>query len=109
MLCVADSGPGFHAGPGAPLAGALEAAAQEARQVEKRVEGTPASDGAESQVPLSPDVRPVRQERGEGIGLSIVKRLCELLDAAIEVESQVGQGTTFRVVFPRRYRPSLSG
>jgi signal transduction histidine kinase len=109
MVCVADSGPGFHAGPGAPLAGALEAATQEARQVEESVEGNPATDGTESQTPFSPDRRPVRQERGEGIGLSIVKRLCELLDAAIEVESQVGQGTTFRVVFPRRYRATLLG
>jgi signal transduction histidine kinase len=40
---------------------------------------------------------------GEGIGLSIVKRLCELLDASIELQSAMGQGTTFRVIFPRHY------
>jgi signal transduction histidine kinase len=40
---------------------------------------------------------------GEGIGLSIVKRLCELLDASIELQSAPGQGTTFRVIFPRSY------
>ena len=50
-----------------------------------------------------PDPRPVHQERGEGIGLSIVKRLCELLDASMEVESKPGEGTTFRVVLPRHY------
>jgi len=44
-----------------------------------------------------------RQQRGEGIGLSIVKRLCELLDASLELESKAGEGTTFRVLFPRRY------
>ena len=44
-----------------------------------------------------------RVPRGEGIGLSIVKRLCELLDASIELQSAPGQGTTFRVVFPRSY------
>jgi len=49
------------------------------------------------------DRRPIRQQRGEGIGLSIVKRLCELLDASLELESKVGEGTTFRVLFPRRY------
>jgi len=35
--------------------------------------------------------------------LSIVKRLCELLDASLELESKAGEGTTFRVLFPRRY------
>jgi signal transduction histidine kinase len=40
---------------------------------------------------------------GEGIGLSIVKRLCELLDASLELETAPGAGTTFRVVLPRAY------
>ena len=40
---------------------------------------------------------------GEGIGLSIVKRLCELLDASLELETAAGAGTTFRVIFPRVY------
>jgi signal transduction histidine kinase len=51
----------------------------------------------------SPDPRPVSQERGEGIGLSIVKRLCEMLDATIQLASRTGEGTTIRVLFPRRY------
>ena len=50
--------------------------------------------------------RPVRQEPGEGIGLSIVKRLCDLLDASVEVESTPGEGTVFRIVFPRSYAES---
>ena len=108
MLCVEDTGPGFHAGPGAPLAGALEAATQEARQVDERAHRGPTMERVESKTSSSPDRRPVHQERGEGIGLSIVKRLCELLDAGIEVESHAGEGTTFRVVFPRHYRASLS-
>jgi signal transduction histidine kinase len=45
----------------------------------------------------------VRQQRGEGIGLSIVKRLCELLDASMELDSAPDVGTTFRIVFPRHY------
>jgi len=107
MLCVTDTGPGFHAGPGAPIAGALEEATDEARQVEETArtglkevadEPTPASGSAV-------DARPVHQERGEGIGLSIVKRLCELLDASIEMDSTLGEGTTLRVVFPRSYGP----
>jgi signal transduction histidine kinase len=42
---------------------------------------------------------------GEGIGLSIVKRLCELLDASLELETAPGSGSTFRVAFPRSYAP----
>jgi len=45
----------------------------------------------------------VYQEHGEGIGLSIVKRLCELLNATIELDSVPGRGTTVRVLFPRAY------
>ena len=51
---------------------------------------------------------PPQLPAGEGIGLSIVKRLCELLDASIELESSEGEGTTFRVIFPRRYGDSAS-
>lgn len=40
---------------------------------------------------------------GEGIGLSIVKQLCGLLNASIELKTEPGRGTTFRVVFPARY------
>ena len=38
----------------------------------------------------------------KGIGLTIVKRLCELLEATLELESQPG-GTTFRITLPRHY------
>ena len=48
-------------------------------------------------------VLPVHQEHGEGIGLSIVKRLCELLNATIELDSVPRRGTTVRVLFPRAY------
>jgi len=106
MLCVQDTGPGFHAGPGAPMAGALEAATDEARYVEHSAGSGKDRHGAFESGACSvslEDSRAVHQERGEGIGLSIVKRLCELLDAAVEMESNPGEGTTFRIVFPRRY------
>jgi len=105
MLCVTDTGPGFHAGPGAPMAGALEAATEEARQVEETARtGIPASaDDPASPDSATTDTRQLHQERGEGIGLSIVKRLCELLDASMEMDSKPGEGTELRIVFPRRY------
>lgn len=44
--------------------------------------------------------------QGEGIGLQIVKRLCELLSANLEIESIPGRGTLFRIRFPLRYTPN---
>jgi len=49
----------------------------------------------------------LKQPPGEGIGLSIVKRLCDLLDASLEVTSPEGRGTMFKVVFPKRYPGAL--
>lgn len=37
---------------------------------------------------------------GTGLGLAIVKRIVTMMAGTIEVESQVNQGTTFRVSFP---------
>jgi signal transduction histidine kinase len=81
-LTIADTGPGFHTASGQPIAAALEPAPPNAK-----------SHGAQS----------MRGEAGEGIGLSIVKRLCEMLDASIEMESVKDQGSTFRILFPRHY------
>jgi light-regulated signal transduction histidine kinase (bacteriophytochrome) len=106
MLCVQDTGPGFHAGPRAPLAGALKEATKDAGQADENAgKGKEWPSSAEPVPSLAspPDRRRVHQERGEGIGLSIVKRLCELLDASVELESKPGESTTFRVVLPRRY------
>ncbi len=38
--------------------------------------------------------------QGSGLGLSIVKRLCDVLQGRIEVQSTHGQGTLFRLTFP---------
>ena len=109
MLCVHDTGPGIHSGPGAPLVEALQGATTESRQVNDK-ESKGEQDFAPSDQTVAsadrldpPDPRPVHQARGEGIGLSIVKRLCELLDATIEVDSVPDEGTTFRVILPRHY------
>ena len=102
-MTIVDTGPGFHAGPGSPLADALtQATAQGHPQT-----GGPAGSGVEAMAEGTPgDEREVIQVPGEGIGLSIVKRLCELLDASVELESAPGKGTTFRILLPRRYAPS---
>jgi signal transduction histidine kinase len=41
---------------------------------------------------------------GEGIGLSIVKRLCDLLEARLSLAPRPGGGSIFTVIFPKLYR-----
>ena len=105
MLSIEDTGPGFHAGPGAPLAGALEDATEEARQVEITGESPAQRDASKLVRPAeaSADARSIHQERGEGIGLAIVKRLSELLDATVEMTSEPARGTRVRIILPRHY------
>jgi signal transduction histidine kinase len=95
-LCVQDTGPGMTRGAAAPLERALIAATEESHEVERHPEPAPT-------LPSQSEHRPSPELAGEGIGLSIVKRLCELLDAALELETAPGAGTTFRVTFPRHY------
>lgn len=42
------------------------------------------------------------REKGTGLGLAVVHKIIELHEGQIEVESQVGQGTTFRLYLPVR-------
>ena len=104
LLTVQDTGPGFRTDSGQPLAAVLDpeqapSTSSESiltRSAASRAPGDPSIANAEG-------TRSFRGEAGEGIGLSIVKRLCEILDASIEMETVRHQGTTFRILFPRHY------
>jgi K+-sensing histidine kinase KdpD len=84
----------------------LKEATASARESDEK---TAATTGETSQVLAPPAgattaMRRPHQQPGEGIGLSIVKRICELLDASLEMASSADTGTTFRVVLPRHYQ-----
>jgi signal transduction histidine kinase len=107
LLSVQDTGPGLQwQSPSAPLERALKHATQESHEVDAHAER---NDEATAHVDPAPTLRSQSHSldavhpAGEGIGLSIVKRLCALLDASLELETSPGTGTTFRVVFPRAY------
>jgi signal transduction histidine kinase len=106
VLVVQDTGPGLERVAAAPLERALKRATEDAQEIgelaaaagEQSVEAAPPPLLPSQSGPSTP-----QSAAGEGIGLAIVKRLCELLDASIELHTEPGKGTTFRVVFPRRY------
>jgi signal transduction histidine kinase len=95
MLCIQDTGPGFHTESGRPLAAALEKGSTQPRDLPKSVTDLSLRGVAAFQS--------VSWQPGEGIGLSIVKRLCEMLDATLEMHSVENVGTTFKILFPRQY------
>ncbi len=114
FIGVSDTGPGLHAGTGARLTQALNVATAQADEMSEgheageithigptAIDATPAPAATAAAAPS----RRGPPSEGEGIGLSIVKRLCALLDATMEVETQAGQGTTFRILLPTRYAP----
>lgn len=82
LLMVSDTGPGIQDVVGSPTAQEL--------------------DGPDLDRETS-DLNKPHACTGEGIGLMIAKRLCDLLDARISLESEAGKGTTFTVQFPNGY------
>ncbi|HTV97096.1 MAG TPA: HAMP domain-containing sensor histidine kinase [Steroidobacteraceae bacterium] len=103
-LTIQDTGPGFHSSAAAPMSSALAS-----RDTDERGDAPGSRVAAAGSERGGGEVRTgggaaAAQGAGEGIGLSIVKRLCDMLDAAIEVQSEIGAGTTFHIRFPRSYQ-----
>ena len=107
---VQDSGPG--------LAGNLTGLL--ARQLKPTIDATSSTGAGETQpvsVLPSPSHELTEGEiltgqtngilKGEGVGLQIVKRLCELLNANLDIETRAGRGTLFRIRLPVHQADSL--
>ena len=89
VLSVEDTGPGMPASAAPPIGHALKEATDAA--LTSGAERGPARATSETAAD------------GEGIGRLIVKRLSELLDASVELDTAAGAGTTVRVSFPTAY------
>ncbi|HSI07069.1 MAG: sensor histidine kinase [Rariglobus sp.] len=106
-VSITDTGPGMKTGTDTPLLAEMKNATVIAAEVDGAGDYTREKAGGPGvfgslRGGVTPK-RPTKQPPGEGIGLSIVKRLCDLLDASLEVTSSAGRGTMFKVVFPKRY------
>jgi signal transduction histidine kinase len=101
VLTIADTGPGFPSESGRTIATALES--ERLAPVKVEAQAGSSSQNARSIHRGPPHPKVIDDGAGEGLGLSIVKRLCEMLDATLERHSKPNQGTTFRVLFPKSY------
>ena len=100
---VQDTGPGMDDVQAESIAKDLQEAT-EVSDAARDVSKDRRRDMAGAETSASASETPVKGvQHGEGVGLSIVKRLCELLDASLELATKPGQGTTFRVILPRKY------
>lgn len=104
-LTVSDSGPGLDRGSAGPLRRTLKIATETAHEPQSHSQPEHRESSNSGAVDSQPAARgePSAVPSGEGIGLSIVKRLCEVLGATAELETAPGQGTTFRIILPLRY------
>ncbi|HKO00624.1 MAG TPA: HAMP domain-containing sensor histidine kinase, partial [Thermoanaerobaculia bacterium] len=100
---VQDTGPGIDGNDSTPLAQELLNATDVANDARDASTDRRRDIDAAETLPSASAALPKHQQPGEGVGLTIVKRLCELLDASLELATKPGQGTTFRVILPRAY------
>jgi signal transduction histidine kinase len=113
LLSIGDTGPGFALQAAGPLRHALKRATDAAHHAQEARRGA----GKRSRERKEPEIADIADDvlrtasdsgaptlpSGEGIGLSIVKRLCDILGATLELETAPGHGTTIRIAFPVRY------
>ncbi|HEX5461676.1 MAG TPA: sensor histidine kinase [Steroidobacteraceae bacterium] len=105
-LSVEDTGPGFTLQATGPLRHALKRATEEGHrmEIEAAASGPGGSDPQRTVPPIAASgPGSAALPSGEGIGLSIVKRLCELLGATVELHTAPGHGTAVTVTLPLRY------
>lgn len=104
-LTVQDTGPGLQEDDAGTLVGALDVATEEnlAMEFQAQQSGAPEADPSPLPTLQSQSYQAGSPAHGEGLGLPIVKRLCELLNAKLEMRSAPGEGTTFRITFPTDY------
>lgn len=100
---VQDTGPGIDEAHAAPLAQELLSATEVANEAREMSLDRRRDIAAATTLPSASEALPANQQPGEGVGLTIVKRLCELLDAGLELATKPGHGSTFRVILPRTY------
>ncbi|WP_373512888.1 sensor histidine kinase [Persicitalea sp.] len=99
-LGIQDSGPGL------PPNLASVISAQLKPQPEPTAVLQPDPTAGTETPPISQPEKPVaapNQPGGEGVGLHIVKHLCELMSASLTVESVAGKGTLFSIRLPMTY------
>jgi CheY-like chemotaxis protein/anti-sigma regulatory factor (Ser/Thr protein kinase) len=63
---------------------------------------TPGQIGRVFEAFAQADSSTTRKYGGTGLGLAITKKFCEMMDGTIELESELGKGTTFTVRVPKR-------
>ena len=100
---VQDTGPGIDENNAAPFAHELHSATEIANDANEASTDRRQNIAPAATLASATEIGPPMQQPGEGVGLTIVKRLCELLDAGLELATKPGQGSTFRVILPRSY------
>lgn len=100
---VQDTGPGIDENDAAPLAQELLKATEVADEAREASTDRRRDMVAPATLASASNALPSAQQPGEGVGLTIVKRLCELLGASLELATKPGHGSTFRVILPCSY------